>query len=112
VILPITRAFLRGVLGVVIVLFLCFSLKAQETGEALFKAKCAMCHGADGSGKTPMGQSLKLPDLHSEQVQKMAEAEIKAVIAKGKNKMPAYENKLNQEQIEKLVAYIRALAKH
>lgn len=108
----ILRSLLRGVLGVAIPLFLCFSLSAQETGEAVFKAKCAMCHGPDAAGKTPMGQSLKIPDLHSEQVQKMTEAELKAVIAKGKNKMPGCEGKLNKEQIEKLVAYIRALAKH
>jgi mono/diheme cytochrome c family protein len=43
---------------------------AQETGESLFKGKCAMCHGADGAGKTMMGEKLKIPDLHSFDVQK------------------------------------------
>ena len=28
---------------------------AQETGESLFKGKCAMCHGADGTGKNHDG---------------------------------------------------------
>lgn len=59
-----------------------------------------------------MGKSLKIPDMRSEIVQKKADDEIKSVISKGKNKMPAYEGKLTKDQIEKLVAYIRGLAKH
>jgi mono/diheme cytochrome c family protein len=29
-----------------------------EDGGALYKAKCAMCHGADGQGKPKMGAKL------------------------------------------------------
>jgi|SRR5580704_14254115 mono/diheme cytochrome c family protein len=85
--------------------------RAQETGESLFKGKCAMCHGPDGAGKTMMGEKLKIPDLHSADVQKLTDGELKTAIAKGKDKMPAYEAKLSKEQIDKLVAYIRDLAK-
>jgi mono/diheme cytochrome c family protein len=85
--------------------------KAQETGESLFKGKCAMCHGPDGAGKTTMGQALKIPDLHSDDVQKLSDAELTTIVAKGKNKMPAYEAKLSKEQITLLVGYIRDLAK-
>lgn len=95
-----------------LVSLLCLAVKAQDTGEAVFKSKCAMCHGPEGSGKTTMGQALKIPDLHSEQVQKMPDAELKTVITKGKNKMPAYEGKLGKEQIDKLVEFIRSLSKH
>lgn len=100
------------VLGVLAACLLCLPLKAQETGEAIFKAKCAMCHGPDASGKTVMGEKLKVPDLHSEQVQKMSEAELKDVVTKGKGKMPGYDGKLTKEQIDKVIAYIRALPKH
>jgi len=85
--------------------------KAQETGESLFKSKCAMCHGPDGAGKTTMGQALKIPDLHSADVQKLSDAELTSIVVKGKNKMPAYEAKLSKEQITLLVGYIRDLAK-
>ena len=99
-----------GTIGITLLLGL--PARAQETGEGLFKAKCAMCHGPDASGKTVMGEKLKVPDLHSEQVQKKNDADLRGIISKGKDKMPAYENKLNKEQIDKLVAYIRELAKH
>jgi len=94
-----------------LVLFFCLPAGAQETGEGLFKAKCAMCHGADGAGQTAMGKALKIPDLHSEDVQKRSDAELTEIITKGKNKMPPYDTKLNKEEITKLVGYIRTLAK-
>lgn len=94
-----------------LVLILGSPIKAQETGESLFKGKCAMCHGPDGAGKTTMGQALKIPDLHSPDVQKLSDAELTTTVTKGKNKMPAYEAKLSKEQIILLVGFIRDLAK-
>ena len=84
---------------------------AQNTGESVFKAKCAMCHGADGSGGTPVGKSLKIRDLRLPEVQKQTNAELTQIIAKGKGKMPPFEGKLSKEQIEQLVAYVRELGK-
>jgi hypothetical protein len=47
------------------------SLRADGAGD--FKAKCAMCHGADGSGTTATGKALKLRDLGSSDVQSQAD---------------------------------------
>lgn len=80
-------------------------------GVVLFKAKCAMCHGPDGAGKTPMGQKLNVRDLHSPDVQKESDAGLSQVIAQGKGKMPAFSNKLSSDQVKLLVAYIREFAK-
>ena len=98
-----------GTIG--LILFLGAPARAQETGESLFKAKCAMCHGPDGAGKTTMGQTLKIPDLHSEDVQKLSDAELTQIVTKGKNKMPAYEKSLKADEIKGLVAYVRELGK-
>jgi mono/diheme cytochrome c family protein len=84
---------------------------AADEAVNLFKSKCAMCHGADGTGKTIMGEKLKIPDLHSADVQKKSDADLKTIITKGKDKMPAYETKLSKEQVDNLVAFIRDLAK-
>ena len=110
--LGMRRLFWPVLLTASVVGLVCSPTRAQETGETLYKSKCAMCHGPDGAGKTAMGQALKVADLHSDQVQKLDDAGLKGVITKGKNKMPAYEGKLTKEQIDKLVAYIRSLAKH
>ena len=84
---------------------------AAEDGAALFKAKCATCHGADGSGNTPVGKKLAVRDLSSADVQKQSNAQLDAVISKGKLKMPAFGKSLSADQINQLVAHIRTLKK-
>jgi cytochrome c6 len=84
---------------------------AQAKGQDTFKAKCAMCHGADGAGATPMGKSMGLKDLGSSAIQGMSDADLTAAITNGKGKMPAYKGKLTDAQINDLVAYIRTLKK-
>ena len=84
---------------------------ATTDGAALYKAKCAMCHGADGAGKTPMGQKLNIRDLHSAEVQKLSDADLSHSIAQGKGKMPGFGKTLNEDQIKLLVAHIRELGK-
>ena len=74
---------------------------------ATFKAKCAMCHGADGKGK----ESMKTPDFASADVQKKSDAELGGVITNGKPpKMPPYKT-MTPDQVKDMVAFIRSLKK-
>lgn len=84
---------------------------AGPDAAAIFKAKCAMCHGADGSGQTPVGKTMKIRDLRSAEVQKMADKEMVKIITDGKGKMPANKGKLSQADIDALVVFIRGMAK-
>jgi cytochrome c6 len=83
---------------------------SAKKGEATFSQKCAMCHGANGSGDTSMGKSLKLRDLRSKAVQAMSDSQLYDIIDKGKSPMPAY-GSLGKPAINDLVAYIRELGK-
>lgn len=85
--------------------------RGQSEAETLFKAKCAGCHGQDGTGSTPAGKAMGAHDLRSPDIQKESDSDLAAVIVKGKNKMPAYDKKLKPAEIDGLVAYIRTLAK-
>jgi cytochrome c6 len=88
------------------------SARAADDSAALFKAKCAACHGPDGSGSTPTGKAMGTPDLRSEDVQKQTDAQLIDSTTNGKGKkMPAYKGKLTDDQIKGLVGYIRDLAK-
>lgn len=91
-------------------LFIAQSYAADEAA-ATFKGKCVMCHGADGQGKTTMGAKLNIKDLASPEVQKQSAPELSQTIAKGKNKMPAYDGKLTKEEIAQLAAYVKGLGK-
>lgn len=85
--------------------------QAQNGGEALYKTKCAACHGADGKGQTSMGKANNIRDLGSADVQKQTDDELAGIISNGKSKMPAYGKSLKPEQVKDLVAYIRSLKK-
>lgn len=80
-------------------------------GAAIYKAKCASCHGADGKGQSPMGKKMNLRDLGSPEVQKQTDKELYDWTAVGKGKMPGYKDKLSDEEIKALVAHMRAFAK-
>src|SRR5579884_1710060 len=82
-----------------------------QSGGDLFKAKCAMCHGADGAGQTAMGKNLGLKDLGSAEVQGKSDADLTGIISKGKGKMPSYDGKLTKDQITDVVKYLRTLKK-
>jgi mono/diheme cytochrome c family protein len=87
-----------------------FALTAAADSAALYKSKCAMCHGPTGAGDTPMGKKLALKSLASPEVQKNTDAKLVEVIAKGRGKMPAFGGKLTDEQIKQLVAVVRGFA--
>ena len=79
-------------------------------GAATYKAKCAGCHGADGSGATAAGKALKVRDLRSAEVQKQSDDQLSSLIGKGKGKMPGYEKSLGADKCKELVAYVRHVA--
>jgi len=88
---------------------LVFSTWSLADGAADYKAKCAMCHGADGKGDTSMGKMMKIRDLSSADVQSQSDADLNGIITNGKGKMPKYDGKLTADQINDLVKYIRTL---
>jgi len=80
-------------------------------GAAVYKAKCASCHGPDGAGQTAIGKKMNLRDLGSPEVQKQTDVELYAWTADGKGKMPAYKGKLSEPEIKGLVGFMRTLKK-
>ena len=103
-------------IGVLLALFLIQSrtpamVTLTDDAAALFKAKCVACHGADASGNTPVGKTLKIRDLRSAEVQGQSDAQLFTIISNGKGKMPAYGKSLSKEQIELLVSFIRQQGK-
>jgi mono/diheme cytochrome c family protein len=92
-----------------VVLSLPLSVHAQDA-SALYKSKCAACHGADGTG-SPMGKKMGAHDFTSADVQKMSDADLTDIITNGKEKMPKYGASLKPDEIKGLVAYIRTMKK-
>ena len=74
-----------------------------------YGSKCQVCHGIDGKGNTPSGKKLGVKDFHSPEVVKASDEELFKITKQGKNKMPAYDKKLTDDQIKSLIAYIRKI---
>src|SRR5215467_16222118 len=96
----------RIVMFVLLLLSFAALVAAQNPGKAIFASKCALCHGPDGKGDTSIGKSLKIADLHSTDVQKLSDEELKTVVTNGKNKMPPFKGKLTDAQILQVISYI------
>jgi cytochrome c6 len=102
---------------IMVAIFLLFALtgiasaESAAAGKSLFTSKCALCHGADGTGNTTVGKNLKIKNLHSPDVQNQSDADLKAVITTGKNKMPPFKGKLTDAQFDQVLAYVRQLGK-
>lgn len=94
------------VLTIAVVLFVLVpSLSwAAEDGAALYKAKCAMCHGPDGAGKG-VAKSLV-----SDEAKKLSDDDISKVVSTNP-KHAAVAKALTPDQIKAVVSYIRDLQK-
>jgi mono/diheme cytochrome c family protein len=92
------------------------ALRAAEVKEN-WEKHCQKCHGADGKGQTKMGRQSGVKDYTDPKVQ----AELKdedavkiikeGVVEKDKKKMDPYKDKLSDDEIKALIAYIRAFKK-
>lgn len=82
-----------------------------QAGADTYKAKCMMCHSADGSGSSPAGKSMGAIPFSSPALVKASNADLIAATTNGKGKMPAYKGKLTDPQIAAVVAYVRTLQK-
>jgi cbb3-type cytochrome c oxidase subunit III len=83
---------------------------APDGGGDLYKAKCSMCHGADGKGYS----ALNTPDFTDPKVQaSLTDKYIVDTIRNGKKgtAMPAFGEKLSEEQVHSLLMYLRSLKK-
>jgi mono/diheme cytochrome c family protein len=97
----------RMVMLTVLVALVCaLTLPAMAQGDAAatYKAKCAMCHGADGKGKPSMANTDLVTGTKG-----MTEAQVEEIIAKGKApKMPAYSS-LGADTVKALAKYVKSL---
>jgi len=86
---------------------------AQPNGEEIYMEKCAKCHGDAGEGNPKallkLCKGLEIDQLKLDTIAEKSDEEVKKLIVEGKDKMPAYAEKLTAEEIEAVTAYCRKL---
>ena len=84
---------------------------AADDGVTIYKAKCAMCHGADLGGKP----AAKIPSLVSDDAKKASDADLTDMIANGgkdKKAMHTFANKgVTPDQVKMVISYLREAQK-
>ncbi|HVN82679.1 MAG TPA: cytochrome c [Terriglobia bacterium] len=79
------------------------SINAQDKSDpaALYSKNCKMCHRSDGKGVPAM----KTPDFTNKEWQAShPDAELIQAVTKGKDKMPAFEEKLKPEEVKAIIS--------
>ena len=80
-----TTKLVMLVMTIAVALFILIpNLSWADDGAALYKGKCAMCHGADAAGKP----AAKIPSLISDEAKKKSDADLTTAVT-GTAKHPA-----------------------
>lgn len=85
---------------------------ASAEGAKIFKTNCETCHGPQGHGDGPLGESLDPKPQNLAELQAVAGDDfLHWRIAEGSpgTSMPPWKNILTEEQIWQVVAFIRTL---
>jgi mono/diheme cytochrome c family protein len=102
---------IRTAAAILLAAFIAGPAFAQSPGADIYKTKCAMCHGPDGLAATPTAKSLKVISFKAPEKMKATDAQFIASTRDGKDKMPAYKDKLTDAQIKAVTAFVRTLQK-
>lgn len=81
-------------------------------GQEIYNVYCIVCHGEKGNGDGPVtGADLfpAPPTLHTTQAREYRDGTIYHIITRGTEKMPAYADKVADEDRWKVIYYVRAL---
>lgn len=99
------------VIAIAATIFLTMATSAAadvSDGNVIFQANCAGCH-VNGGNIIRRGKNLKQKALQRNKMDDLSA--IVSLVTKGKNNMPAYEDRLSSQEIETVAAYVLERAK-
>jgi mono/diheme cytochrome c family protein len=83
---------------------------AQSSGEAIYKANCAKCHGATGTPSAGMAKMLGVKAASDPAIKNLSVAQLTAAVKNGKGKMKPVAG-LTEAQIKDVVTFYTGLRK-
>lgn len=83
-----------------------YAIADSKSYEAsLYRQHCAVCHGAEGDGKTLDG-GIVVPSLRRGEFKKRTEGEIFTQISEGGNGMTPFRGQLTKREIELMTRFV------
>lgn len=75
--------------------------------KAFFQARCAVCHGLDGSGRGPGGLRLGPRNLASARwLTQQDQEDLVAILLRGRSAMPGFQRQLSEAEARRLLAEV------
>jgi mono/diheme cytochrome c family protein len=89
-------------------LLLAGSICFAEDGAAIYKSKCAMCHGPTGTPSAGMAKAMGIKPVSDPSMAALTVAQISAAVKSGKGKMKPIAG-LTDPQVAAVAAYFKTL---
>lgn len=80
--------------------------RASLPAETLFKNNCAACHGTAGNGQSYVAHYAGMPAVGNLTTLNKTPDELQRSLMLGRGAMPAYRNRLNNQEAKSLIQYI------
>ena len=84
------------------------AMSFAQSGEATYKAKCAMCHGATGTPSPGMAKMMGIKPVSDPSMKSLTVAQIEATVKNGKGKMHPISG-LSDAQVKAVAEYFKTL---
>lgn len=101
---------LRSKFVLVAAVLLAGSMCFAEDGAAIYKAKCAMCHGPAGTPSAGMAKAMGIKPVSDPSIKSLTDAQVEAVVKNGSSngKMKPVAG-LSDAQVKAVAAYFKTL---
>jgi mono/diheme cytochrome c family protein len=102
-----TKSF-RSQIALAAAVLLAGSMSFAEDGAAIYKAKCAMCHGPTGTPSAGMVKMLGIKAVSDPAIKALTVAQVEATVKNGHGKMKPVAG-LTDAQVSAVAAYFKTL---
>lgn len=86
------------------------AVASSHPGASVYAHECQSCHGARGrgDGAAARNANIDVPDLTDAEMASQSDDELFAIVTRGHKPMPAFRDRLNEQQRWDVVRYVRA----
>jgi len=102
------KTSIRSQVVLAVVVLLAGASAFAQSGDATYKSKCAMCHGATGTPSAGMAKAMGIKATSDTDIQKLSVAQITDTVKNGKGKMKPVSG-LTDDQVKEVAAFFKNL---